>query len=456
MHVAFVIAELAPYAQVGGLGAVAADLPPALARLGIEVTLIVPRHEGLTGLGTAGPAEIVTRSGTASTWIAEIEGVNLIAVDVDGLFSSGPVYRDNDLDRFGRFSVAVPDVLAATESKPDLVHAHDWHTALVPAAITGVPTILTIHNLAHQGWFEVHNEWDLDGLVERNGWVGMLASGIANADVVTTVSPTYAAEIQTPELGMGLDDILLKRGVTGIVNGIDVDEWNPASDPHLVEPYDTAHIDGKKANRAAVLEAFGLRDAGSPVAAVISRFDHQKGLDLVPDAIKRLLTSGKLTLIALGTGDPELEERFSDLAASHPKNVAYRAEFDVGLAHLMEAGADVFLMPSRFEPCGLNQMYSMRYGTIPIVHRTGGLVDTVEPWADGRGTGFGFDELTTAALRHAVEAAVDLHSDADAWQQIMRNAMGRDFSWDASASKYVELYETALHEPTTEASTRPS
>ncbi|NNK91205.1 MAG: glycogen synthase [Acidimicrobiia bacterium] len=442
MHVAFVIAELAPYAQVGGLGAVAADLPPALARSGIDVTLVVPRHEGLRGLGTAGPKAIPTVAGSASCWIGEIDGVRLVTVDVEGLFGDGPVYQTNDLDRFGRFSVAVPAVIEAIGPPPDLVHVHDWHASLTAVATEGTPTILTIHNLAHQGWFEPDDVWGLSGLVERDGHVGMLASGIAGADMVTTVSPTYAAEIQTPELGMGLDDLLSSRGVTGIVNGIDTEEWDPASDPNLAAPYDAAHLEGKAINRAAVLDAFGLPDNSSLVAAVISRFDHQKGLDLIPDAIEPFLADGRMALIALGTGDPALQDRYAELAEAHPESVGYRAEFDVGLAHLMEAGADVFLMPSRFEPCGLNQMYSMRYGTIPIVHRTGGLADTVAPWdaSTGNGTGFAFDSLTPAALGVEIAAALATRTEEAEWHQLVRNAMSRDFSWDASAREYARIY----------------
>ena len=271
----------------------------------------------------------------------------------------------------------------------------------------------------------------------------MLASGIANADMVTTVSPSYAEEIQTVALGMGLDELLRERGVTGIVNGIDLEEWNPASDPHLAAPYDSAHLEGKTVNRAAVLDAFGLSERGSLRAAVVSRFDHQKGLDLIPDALEPLLDEDVM-LIALGTGDPALEDQYTALAAAYPDSVAYRAEFDVRLAHLMEAGADVFLMPSRFEPCGLNQMYSMRYGTVPIVHRIGGLADTVLPWeaATGQGTGFAFTSLTPDDLHTAVQAALTAHSDEADWRQLMRNGMGSDFSWDRSARSYIEVYES--------------
>lgn len=442
MHVAFVIAELAPYAQVGGLGAVAADLPPRLARAGVPLTLVVPRHAGLVDVGDLA-VSVDTDAGEATAWVADLAGVRLVSVDVAGLFG-GPVYGDDDLSRFTRFSLAVPEVLDALGDLPDLYHLHDWHTAAVTMTSADVPTVLTIHNLAHQGWFDIDatGGFGLTGWFERDGWGSVLGTGIVRATAVNTVSPTYADEIRREPLGMGLGSLLDERAVSGIVNGIDVDRWNPASDPHLVARYDAVHLDGKAENRAALLDEFSLADTALPMAAIVSRFDHQKGLDLVLDAAAPLIADGRLALVALGTGDPVLEEGFRSLAASSPL-VGYRADFDAGLVHTIEAGADMFLMPSRFEPCGLNQMYSMRYGTIPIVRRTGGLADTVEPWdaTTGLGTGFVFDDATPEALRTAIDAAIDLHgSDPAAWQQLIRNAMARDFSWDRSAEAYVELY----------------
>jgi starch synthase len=348
------------------------------------------------------------------------------------------------------------------------IHAHDWQAGLTPLLLRdeyasappfrGVPVVFTIHNLAYQGLFDT--TWadrlglhpsvvTMDG-IEYWGRISLLKAGVVFGDVITTVSPEYAREIQTPEAGFGFDGILRNRAedLIGILNGIDYDQWDPARDPHLPMAYDASRLDGKASAKRAVLEAFGLAtDAETmrrPLVAMISRLVDQKGFDLLADLgdeLPRLDAS----FVLLGTGERRYEDFWRDLAAAHPERIGVRIGFDEAMAHLIEGGADIFLMPSHFEPCGLNQMYSLRYGTVPVVRATGGLADTVRPFdsSSGTGTGFTFHDYTPDALLATLRLAVGSYQDRLLWREMQRSGMHQDLSWDASARKYIEVYAAA-------------
>jgi len=318
--------------------------------------------------------------------------------------------------------------------------------------------VLTIHNLGYQGVLPASaaHELGLGGAASRldhdelsAGRINLLRQGLIDADVVSTVSPTYAREITTPEQGMGLDQVLRERpgGVVGILNGIDVDEWNPATDAYIPHRYGPGDLRGKREMRRALCDRLGLDDApGRPVVGMVSRLTWQKGIDLLFDVLPRELGEGRIALAALGSGDPAFEEFFTGLARSHPRLAAYRQTQDEELAHWIEAGSDAFLMPSRYEPCGLNQMYSLRYGTVPIVRRTGGLADSVAAFdpATGAGTGIVFDDADPDAVRWALGRTRELYGNAAAWRRLVANGMAVDLSWSGRFEPYLELYARAV------------
>jgi starch synthase len=337
-----------------------------------------------------------------------------------------------------------------------VLHANDWPCGLAPAYLRfgagAAASLTTVHNLAFQGLFP--QEWvsrlglppesfAIDGL-EFHGRMSFLKAGLVYADGISTVSPTYAREIQAPELGCGLDGLLRHRGaaLSGILNGIDDEAWNPAADPHLAARYDADALAGKAANKAALQARFGLPvSAQTPLFGMVGRMTSQKGTDLVVAAAARLAELGQLVI--LGTGEREIEQAVSEAAGRHPDRIAARIGFDEGLAHLLEAGADIFLMPSRFEPCGLNQMYSQRYGTPPVVRATGGLADTVEEGV----TGFAFQAPTAEALAEAALRAVQCYREPARWRAMQRAGMARDFSWSAAAPRYAALYRALAARP---------
>jgi starch synthase len=447
MRILMVASEAAPFAKTGGLADVVGALPRALAQLGHSVDVVIPRYRGIT--------------------VGEVEDAGVRFVFIDN-----PAYYDRDYlygpssgdypDNAARFTFLAREAIAwAAQSgiRHDVVHAHDWQAGLVPVLLRQtVPTVFTIHNLAYQGVFEA--SWlsrlgfgrellHVDAL-EHWGQLSFLKGGIIFSRVITTVSPRYAEEIQTPEFGCGLDGLLRSRSadVVGILNGIDYDQWDPAHDPYLPEPYDAAHLQGKTAAKRMLLELVGLPadDAGMqrPLVGMVSRLVDQKGFDLLA-AMPGALTALDAAFMVLGSGEPRYEDLWRDLAARHPDRVAARIEFDEALAHRVEGGADLFLMPSRFEPCGLNQMYSLRYGTVPVVRATGGLYDTVrdvDP-ATGIGTGFTFTEYSPTALLTALRRALALYKDRPAWRRLQIAGMQQDFSWNASAREYVKVYERA-------------
>jgi starch synthase len=373
-------------------------------------------------------------------------------------------YPDN-AERFAFFSRAALD-LARTTGPWDVIHCHDWQTALIPALVklgaASRPgarewrTVLTIHNLAFQGNFplaaadrlNIDARYLTPGYLEFYGGVSFLKGGIVFADALTTVSPKYAREIVTAEYGCGLEGVLRgrERDLRGILNGVDYGEWNPATDPHIVKNYAPADLSGKQACKADLQKVFALPpEATTPLTGIVSRLADQKGLDIFLQAVDDL-ASRKLQIVVLGAGDEKYQELVAKLPGAHPGKIGVEIGFDNALAHKIEAGADMFLMPSRYEPCGLNQIYSLKYGTAPIVRAVGGLDDTVEDYdpVSGKGNGFKFVDYSAAALLGAVDKAVAVYRDKKAWRQIVANAMAADFSWDKPAEEYLSLYRKLL------------
>jgi starch synthase len=373
-------------------------------------------------------------------------------------------YPDN-AERFAMFSRAV---IEATKilGVPQVFHCHDWQSALVPVmlrslyaedpAFRDVATVFTIHNMGYQGLFPAEIlpllmlPWDLFTIskMEFFGQVNFLKGALAFSDYVTTVSKKYSQEIQTTEYGFGLEGVLRDRAgtVTGILNGVDYDEWSPELDKFIVTKYSPADLTGKAKDKKDLLTAFGIKnaDAKLPVIGIVSRFAAQKGFDLIAQIMDRLAREDMI-LVVLGTGDKVYEELFLRLQKQFPQKIAVKVAYDNTIAHKIEAGADVFLMPSRYEPCGLNQIYSLKYGTVPVVRATGGLDDTIEPWdaRTGKGTGFKFSEYSGESLLLTIKSALQAFRDEASWQVLMKNGMSRDFSWGASAKEYVKVYERA-------------
>lgn len=480
MKVVFATSEAAPWCRSGGLGDVAGSLPDALVDAGADVTTFLPLHrKARKAIGERG-AEVIDlelnvavplAGGSVTGRLFEVAGTKArtILVDAPGFFDRDSLYGyGDDALRYGFFSRAVLVGAQALLGEPDIVHAHDWMTALVPTYLEArmkhrlprTRSVFTIHNLAYQGIFgkdqlqALDLDWGLFNMdmLEFFDAINLMKCAITASDAVTTVSPTYAQEITTPAFGHQLDGHLrTHRGkLRGIVNGLDLDDWNPATDPALPAPFSAAELAGKAACRQALLKRFQLsaRD-DQPVVAVLSRFTAQKGLDLVCDVVPPLVRNGA-RVVVLGTGERSIEDRFRMLGAVFPQQVGVKIAFDDKLARLLIAGSDLFLMPSRFEPCGLAQLQAMRYGTVPVVHATGGLKDTVDDPGDagllaGRGTGFSFRNPTSDGLWWAVDRAVNLwrHKKQE-WAALQQRAMARDSGWGTSAAEYVALYERLL------------
>jgi starch synthase len=475
LHVAFVTSEMSPFAKTGGLADISAALPKALGRLGHRVTVVLPRYASIPY--PAGefrgsvhvPVDAVNRSaGFYRRGLADnVEAVFIehpAFFDRPHLYGVGNAdYEDNRL-RFAFLSRAALEYFRSRGERPDVFHAHDWQTGLVPVylkcfywddpTLYHMPTLFTIHNLAYQGNFGADTTGVLGlpdhvgrGPLEFHGGVSYMKGGIVFSELVNTVSPTYAREIQSPEHGHGFDHILRSRvaDLEGVLNGVDYEEWDPSVDPHIAVNYSSRSLKGKAACKRDLLRTMGLpEDPDLPVIGIISRLVHQKGFDIVVGAWYDLLHR-PLRMVVLGTGERAIQDGFRALAARAPDRFAVQFAYDNALAHRIEAGADVFLMPSRYEPCGLTQMYSMRYGTVPIVRTTGGLADTVEPFdeAAGTGTGFRFDMPDGTGLMWAIDEALRVYGRPKAWTKLMRNGMARDFSWDRSAAQYVDLFRRA-------------
>jgi starch synthase len=475
--VLFATAEMAPWVKTGGLGDVAGALPAVLRRAGTDIRVLLPNYPALRKAfpQAAVLAELPALAPglpAARLLGAESGGLPLLLLDCPALYDrpgnpyldpAGHDWADNGL-RFGLLS-RVAALLGQPASplawRPDVVHANDWQTALAPAFLHyqgGAASVVTVHNIAFQGCFDrpllaalglPDAAWRFDG-VEYHGQLSFLKAGLQLATLISTVSPTYAREIQDEHFGYGLAPLLRHRAgqLRGILNGVDTAQWNPADDPALAAPYAANRLAAKRINKAALQREMGLQEADDrPLFGVVSRLTHQKGLDLlltVADGLPHLPAQ----LAVLGSGDRAMEAGYRELAARHPGQIAVRIGFDEGLAHRIEAGADSFVMPSRFEPCGLNQMYSLRYGTPPIVRATGGLADTVvdvdaDSLAERTACGFVLDADTPHALWLALERAATAWHDRRLWQRIQQNGMRRDFSWEHAARDYATLYRDA-------------
>ena len=483
-RILFVVSEVAPFAKTGGLADVAGSLPKALADLGCDVRVAMPlygevdrrRHRlSRTAISVLLGEGRAIREGWV--WEGRLPGsaVPVYLLEQPALFDRPGLYQHNgrdhhdNLERFGFFSCAALRVLPDLGWRPDVVHAHDWQAALAAAHLAfgqagldpffaATRSLLTIHNLAFQGVFP-HGQWAATHLpdaafrlkgLEYYGQINCLKGGIVSAGRVAAVSPTYAREIQTSAFGCGLDGVLRARAgeLSGILNGIDLEAWNPSTDPHLAARYSARALQGKAHCRRALQERLGLAPSSDMLIGMVQRLTHQKGVDLVLRALPQLM-SRPVQVALLGTGEAAYHRQWQEAAARYPGRVASALTFDEVLAHQIEAGADAFLMPSRFEPCGLNQLYSMRYGTVPIVHRVGGLADTVKDPGDGErpvpgATGFVFDRATVEGLLGGVRRALACFAQPAAWRALMRAGMHRDCSWTHSARDYLALYERLI------------
>ena len=481
LKILFVSSEVQPFIKTGGLADVSASLPHALAELGHDVRILMPGYadaldrtdpapavEGWTD-PVAGAATLLRQSrlpeSAVPVWLLDAPGFS----DRPGnpyLDELGDPHPDN-ADRFdllARAAAAVAGDGAGLDWRPDIVHCNDWQTGLVPVRMllhrAPGATVYTIHNLSYQGLFppEAFTRlglpswlWHYQAL-EFHGMLSFMKGGVAFADRLTTVSPTYAREIRTPEHGWGLNGLFSDReaDLAGILNGIDLETWDPASDPHLPAHFSPEDLRGKATVKQQLQAELGLEAAPDrPLLAAITRLADQKGIDLLLGAAKDLLAHHGIQLAVLGSGDRAYETALRKLESLFPGRAAVRIGFDEALAHRIEAGADMFLMPSRFEPCGLNQLYSLRYGTVPVVRAVGGLADsvsdaTVERLAAGTATGVTFSGETPAALTEAVTRALQLFADPETWRGLQRAGMRQDFSWEKSAAAYVDQYRAAL------------
>jgi len=480
MQIVFAASECVPFAKTGGLADVVGALPPELVKLGHEVTVYLPFYPRVRRQ-LEGELKYAVRSITIpfeyyNRFAGIVDGgkragVQFYFVDCPEMFDRQELYgtggRDYP-DNAERFALYCRAVLEATKllGVPAVFHVHDWQAALIPVylrtlyaadpVLGGAPAVLTIHNAAYQGAFPpVTTErllfpWEIFTLdkVEQFDSFNFLKGGLVYSEVLTTVSRKYAEEIQTPEFGEGLDGVLLGRAAVlrGILNGVDYALWDPATDRNLAAQYTPHELAGKRECRTDLLRAFGLDNVeeSTPVIGIVSRFVGQKGFDLVEE-IAGKLSEMDVAVVALGSGEPVHEKFFRDWAFWNKANVAVRIGYDEALSHKVEAGADIFLMPSLYEPCGLNQIYSLKYGTVPVVRATGGLDDTIEEWnpKQGSGTGFKFKGRSGGALLAAIERALAAFENKEGWMKLMRNGMARNYSWEQPAREYAAVYEEA-------------
>lgn len=467
MRILFVAAEASPLVKVGGLADVIGSLPNALAGLGHEARLIMPQYgtvdtERFPLVTVRDKFDVLAPTGekTASLRLANLKKVFAYLIGNGRYFGGRQVYGDNDLDRFLFFSRAVFSIVGHLGWRPDVIHCHDWHTALLPKWLkkqrTPYATVFTIHNLAYQGQFD-DKYLDTSGLSQD--WQDFppgaspspfcfLGQGITWADLVTTVSETYAKEILTPEYGEGLDHLLRyrRKDLVGIVNGIDYEEYNPEKDPYIPTRFGATTIARRAANKLALQKRFNLpEDTGTPLIGMVQRLDDQKGVDILVEAIDDILAT-QAQLVVVGKGREHYEASLTEIVSRYPGQMGLFTGFDEAVARLVYAGCDIFLMPSRYEPCGLGQMIAMRYGAVPVVRRTGGLADTVpELSADlSEGNGFVFDEYSPEAMVSAVKRSFEAYQNRTAWTSVMVRLMKQDFSWQHSARKYEAAYRRVM------------
>ncbi|MBI4426115.1 MAG: glycogen synthase [Candidatus Kerfeldbacteria bacterium] len=476
MNILLVSAEVSPFAKVGGLADVVGALPIALKRLGVDVRIIMPRYERLTGNPSLEPLlpDVVVTTGRGQEHCRVLTSqlpetkVPVYLIENTTYLSRGPVYNEHGVDepftelaRFLFFSAAVAEIVPLLGWEPNIVHCHDWHTGLVPALLARravrAATVFTIHNLAHQGgWnaaavlsFLELQEADGRHLAtrDRHGDLNLLQQGVLGATLINTVSPHYAQEILTPERGEGLAESLQDRrdDLVGIINGIDTHQYDPAHDRYVRVRYTAATIERKAENKLALHEQCGFTpDPTIPTFGFIGRLTEQKGVDLIVQHSTMMVRSGA-RLVLLGSGLADYESLVQKLTREHPRHIYARLGFDEAFARAIYAGCDLFLMPSVFEPCGLGQMIAMRYGTPPVVHATGGLIDTVPDVAaePERGLGFTFTPFTPKAFAESVARGLHWYHDRPRWQALLSRCMTQDFSWDRSARAYLELYQQA-------------
>jgi starch synthase len=477
MKILFVAAEGLPFSKTGGLADVIEALPKSLTSLGHEVAVLLPRYRNSKTVGPPKPS-VAIPMGDAVRYPAIADGGALSGVhyyllddpeyfDRDQLYGiAGKDYPDNP-ERFTEFSRAAIE-FSKHFWMPDVIHCHDWQAAMVPALlkteyatdpeVKGLPVIFTIHNMGYQGVFPREtlgklgipaNLFRMDAL-EFYGQLNFLKGALIYSDYLTTVSRKYAQEIQTPEYGCGLDGVVRDRAarLTGILNGVDYTAWDPAADRLIPARYSPKKMSGKKMCKENLLIQFDLppESANWPLIGIVSRFAGQKGFDLILEAAPELLAED-VSIIALGAGEPVYERRLRDLANQFPNKMKLKIAYDNALAHKIEAGADIFLMPSRYEPCGLNQIYSLKYGTVPVVRATGGLDDTIEPFdpASGIGTGFKFEPYESKAMLGSIRQALATYRDKASWRKIQSNGMACNFSWAVAAEEYERLYENAVN-----------
>jgi starch synthase len=477
MHIAFAASECVPYSKTGGLADVVGALPQALAAAGHQVTVYLPRYRQtkLTAPETA-VRSITIPFDDQYRFCAIVDGGTHNGVRF--YFVEYPPYFDRDTlygtpagdfpDNAERFALFCRAVLEASKilGVPQVFHCHDWQTALIPVLLRTqyavdpifreTATVFTVHNIGYQGLFPpdilplLTLSWDLFTILKLEffGNVNFLKGALVYADFVTTVSRKYSQEIQTAEFGFGLEGVLRDRAstVTGILNGVDYGEWNPQTDKFIAAQYSPEDLSGKIKCKQDLLTSFGIGNPNLrlPVIGIVSRFAAQKGFDLIAQMMDRLARE-EMIVVVLGTGDKQYETMFARINKQFPQKIAVKIAYDNALAHKIEAGSDMFLMPSRYEPSGLNQMYSLKYGTVPIVRATGGLDDTIEQWdpRTGKGTGFKFSEYSGEELLLTIKQAVQAFRDQSSWQVLMRNGMSKDFSWSSSAKEYVRVYERA-------------
>ena len=472
MKVAVLSAEAVPYSKTGGLGDVAGALPKALRQVGMDSLLITPLYqqtkENLIGHLAIDDLRVDWRGQNyqAKVFYSEANGSPTFLIHAPELFFRSSIYGfREDYERFAFFNHAAIVLLRRIGNAPDIVHLNDWHCGFAAVEIAklrrwdsfwqNTRTVFSIHNIAYQGAFGMEELWELGfgddfsrNAFSFNGAASAMKAGLADSDMLSTVSKRYGYEIQQTENGYGLDWLLRQRSdrLHGIVNGVDYDVWNPATDSELPAHFDTNNLDGKRMCKRALLQKFFLpENLDKPIFASVTRLTSQKGFELIQQTVGEILATGAY-FIALGSGASEYEDFLQQLRNYAPRQVGIYKGYNESLAHLIEAGADMFLMPSRFEPCGLNQMYSLRYGTVPIVRAVGGLDDTVENFdrVGGIGNGFKFDEFRADKFLEKIYEALFTYYDADAWRKLQRNGMTVDNSWKNAARKYVSLYQMTM------------